>query len=433
MRRISTLAAAVALTALGCGKAVDDGKTGGDAPKSAASATSAAPAKPEIATDKGVDLATKTIRIGVLNDESGPAAAIGKPYALGKRILAAQVNAGGSGILPDGWKIELIEKDHGYDPGKSQQAYAGIKDDILFIATSFGTPPTLPLQPFLEKDGVVAFPASLSSDMAANTFTPPVGASYRFESERAVDWVASSAADKSAVKMAILHDQSDYGKDGLAGFKAGMAKHGMAIAAERAIKPGQKDFTAEVTALKEAGATHVLLTILPSSTGPVLGTAAAMQFGPQWIGNTPSWVDVFFAHPKLPAPVFANFHWVSGLPYWGEKVGGMDAFLKAFETHGKALDARPDFYVLVSYVQGLAALEAAKRAIEAKDLTRAGYLKALRTIKGWTAGGLFQGIDLSATPYLTSVKTRILKPDFENKTWTEVAPYAAPSEAAKGQ
>lgn len=428
--RHTSICFAAALLALGCGKSVDTGKEKGKAPKSGASAASTAPAKPAIKTDKGVDLAKKTIRIGALNDESGPAAAIGKPYALGKRILAAQVNAGGSGILPDGWKVELIEKDHGYNPGKSQQSYTALKDDILFIATSFGTPPTLPLRPFLEKDGVVAFPASLSSDMAANKFTPPVGAFYRFEAERAVDWVASTAADKAAVKFAILHDQSDYGKDGLEGFKAGMQKQGMTIAAERAIKPGQKDFTAEVTALKEAGATHVLLTVLPSSTGPVLGTAAAMQFGPQWIGNTPSWVDVFFAHPKLPAPVFANFHWVTGLPYWGEKVGGMDKFLKAFETHGKALNARPDFYVLVSYVQGLAALEAAKRAIEAKDITRAGYLKALGTIKGWTGGGLFQGIDLSQTPYLTSDKTRILKPDFEKKTWTEVAPYAAPTKAA---
>jgi ABC-type branched-subunit amino acid transport system substrate-binding protein len=75
-------------------------------------------AEPGIKSDKGVDLATKTIKLGVLNDESGPAAAIGKPYALGKRIVAQVVNAGGSGLLPEGWKVELVEKDHGYNPQK---------------------------------------------------------------------------------------------------------------------------------------------------------------------------------------------------------------------------------------------------------------------------------------------------------------------------
>src|SRR5262245_52011291 len=60
---------------------------------------------PGLKVDRGIDLATKTIRLGVLNDESGPASAIGKPYAVGKRVLAAQINAGGSGLLPEGWKL----------------------------------------------------------------------------------------------------------------------------------------------------------------------------------------------------------------------------------------------------------------------------------------------------------------------------------------
>ena len=71
----------------------------------AAKAEAAAPAK----ALRGVDMEKKVIRIGMLNDESGPAAIIGKPFAVGKRILAQQVNEGGSGLLPDGWTIELVE------------------------------------------------------------------------------------------------------------------------------------------------------------------------------------------------------------------------------------------------------------------------------------------------------------------------------------
>ena len=164
--------------------------------------------KPAVEAPKlrGVDLDKKVIRVGILNDESGPAAAIGKPFAVGKRILAAQVNAGGSGILPEGWKVELVEKDHGYNPGKAEQAYKEIKDNIWFIGTSFGTPNTLPLRPFLKQDNMVAFPASLSSEMAAFEFTPPAGPSYGVEAMRAMDWVIESAGGADKVKAAIIYD-----------------------------------------------------------------------------------------------------------------------------------------------------------------------------------------------------------------------------------
>jgi ABC-type branched-subunit amino acid transport system substrate-binding protein len=427
-RSIALFACVAAACALaGCG----DKPAEGDAAKKPAAgeqkaATAEKKAAPAIKTDKGVDVEKKTIRMGALNDESGPAAAIGKPYAIGKRILAAQVNAGGSGLLPDGWKVELVEKDHGYDPARSQQSFDAIKDDVLFIGTSFGTPATLPLRPFLQKERIVAYPASLSSQMAEHELTPPAGPEYSVEAMRAVEWAAETAGGADTVKAGIIYDQSDYGTDGLKGFEKATAAHSIAVAGKRAIKPGQKDFTADITELKQQGATHVVLAILPSSSGPVLGTAAKMQFGPTWIGLTPSWIDAFFAHPKLPAPVFANFHWVTGMPYWGEDVPGMKGFLAAFEKHGKAAGGRPDFYTLMSYLQGVMALEAAKRAIEARDVTREGYVKALHGIEDYTAGGMLQPISLDKVPYVVSTRVRILKPDFEKNTWAEAAPYATP-------
>ena len=220
-----------------------------DAPPAVEPPKTVDPKQAELKADKGVDVASKTIKVGALNDQSGPAAAIGVPYALGKRILAAEVNAGGSGLLPEGWKIELIEKDHAYDPAKAQEAFESLKNDVLFIATSFGTPTTMPLRPFLEKEQIVAFPASLSSQMAEFTYTPPVGPSYVIEAMRAMDWAASET-DKTKIVAGILYDQTDYGSDGLKGWKAAAEAAGVKLAVERAVKPGQADFTAEVTELK---------------------------------------------------------------------------------------------------------------------------------------------------------------------------------------
>jgi ABC-type branched-subunit amino acid transport system substrate-binding protein len=239
--------------------------------------------------------------------------------------------------------------------------------------------------------------------------------------------VQAGGAEK--MKAGIIYQQDDYGKDGYAGWTQAAKEHGVALVSEQAIKPGQKDFTAVIADLKGKGATHIFLAVLPSATGPVLGTAAQMKFMPNWIGATPSWIDAFFAHPKLPAPVFTNFYWASSVPYWGEDIPGMKSFLASFKAHGG--DARPDFYLLMSYIQGRISLEAAKRAIEGGDVTRSGYLKALQTVKNWDGGGLIQPVDLSAFPYVVGTKARVLKPDFTKKSWGTVGDYAAPLAAKK--
>lgn len=389
----------------------------------AAPAADARPVESGPKADKGVNLAEKVLRIGALNDESGPAATLGKPYAVGKRVLARRVNAGGSGLLPEGWKVELIEKDHGYNPQQAVQHYNAIRDEVLFIATSFGTPNTLPLREMLERDTVVAFPASLSSQMAEHDLTPPIGPSYEIEAMRAMDFAVEQAGGAENVKAGIVYQQDDYGKDGLSGWKKAAEKHGVGIVAEATVAPGQKDFTAVVTALKEKGANYVLLAVLPSATGPILGTAAQLQYMPSWIGNTPAWVDAFFQ--VLPAPVLANYYWVSGVPYWGEDVPGMAELVGAFEKY-KPEGANPDFYVLASYVQGLIELEAFNRALAAGDVTRAGFLKALRSIESFDAGGLIQPLDLTKKPYVTSTRTRVMKVVPSERRWDEVAPYAQP-------
>jgi ABC-type branched-subunit amino acid transport system substrate-binding protein len=418
MRRVAGCAALLVIfgAAAGCKKdEPTSGTPSGEADRAGA-----------LKVDKGVDLAKKVIYIGALNDESGPAASIGKSYAVGKRILAAAVNAGDSGLLPEGWRVELVERDHGYNPQQSVQQYNAIKDKVLFIATSFGTPNTLPLLDMLGRDGLVAFPASLSSEMQKNERTPPLAASYKVEAMRAMDWVVEQAGGADKVLAGIVYQHDDYGKDGHDGWKQAAEHHGVKIVSAQTVAPGQQDVTAAVAALKDAGATHVLLTTLPSATGPILGTAAQLRYMPVWIGNTPAWIDRFFNPEVIPAAVFGNFYWVVSVPYWGEQVPGMDKVLAAFEKHGKAM-GEPDFYVVGSYIQGLIQLEAARRAIESNDLTRAGFLRALRTIDNWDAGGLIQPISLAKHPYETSTEVRVLKPDLAGKAWSEVSGYASPA------
>jgi len=418
------LATALAMAATtGCGKKVDD-KEKNEPAKPGEKA--AAPAK-----TVGVDMDKKILYVGTLDAMSGPAAVIGKPFAMGKRLLARVVNAGGSGLLPEGWKLELIEKDHGYNPQKSVQEYEGLKDKVLFIGTCFGTKNTLPLIDHLKRDNVVVFPASLSSAMAEHEHTVPLGPSYKVEAMRGMDWAVEHAGGADKVKAAIVYQKDDYGDDGLAGWKAAAKFHGVEIVAEATVAPTDEDVSGVIKVLEDAGANYVLLTVLPKQTGQLLGTALAMKYTPNWLGNTPSWLDGFFEMLKDKKVLFDNFYWIAGLPYWGEKVPHMDEFLANWEKHKEGL-GNPDFYVIASYIQGMIQLEAFSRALKAGDVSRAGYMKALRGLKEWDADGMIQPVNLETFPYQTSTRTHVLKPIFDSKSWEEVAPYAEPKALGGG-
>ena len=77
------------------------------------------------------------------------------------------------------------------------------------------------------------------------------------------------------------------------------------------------------------------------------------------------------------------------------------------------------------------ALEAANQALAAGPLNPDTYMTALRAIDGWDAGGMVKPISLKAFPYVTATQVRVLKPDFEKKSWTVVSDYAEPASMAK--
>jgi ABC-type branched-subunit amino acid transport system substrate-binding protein len=369
----------------------------------------------------GVDLENKVVRVGLLNDLSGPAAVIGRAINLGIKIRYQEVNAGG--ILPEGWTIVPVERDHGYNPQQSVQLYNEVYEDVLFLGMSFGTPTTLPLQPMLARDNMIAIPASLSSRTGRNEYTPIFTASYRTEAMRTVDWaVEQGGAD---VRVGIIYNQDDFGMDALEGLEVEAAYHGIEVASKQPIAPGQADFTAPVSALQAAGAEYVVLGILGGATSPILGTANQLGYEPVWVGNTPAWLDQYFDPEVVPPEVFENFHVVTSLPFWGEERPGMAEFLEAYEKYGRA-QSDPDWWILLGYVIGAAGVEATRIAMESGELSREGLLSAMHQIDGWDLRGLLEPVSLTTVPYLGGTETRIQTPILAERTWEVVADLAAP-------
>ncbi len=429
MRRSMLSSALVAILVASAGCKTEE-KAAPPAAAKSEKAPAAAPAAPAAQATPGVDAVKKVVRLGTLDDASGPGAGIGKNFVIGKRLLAKAIAGGDLKLLPEGWTIELIEKDHAYNPQQAVQHYNAIKDDVLFIATSFGTPNTLPLVPMLQRDGLVAYPASNSTQMGESPYTPLLTCSYKLEAMRAMDWIVQQAGDAKKIKAGLVYQQDDYGKDGQIGWTLAAKFHGVEIVDQQAVAAGQKDYAAVVTSLKEKGATHVLLTTLPSGTAPILGTAVQLGYKPIWIGNTPAWIDRFFDPKVIPPQVWDNFYWVSALTFWGDSTfPGMKDFLAIWDKYGKDM-GNPDFYIAVSYAQGIIELEALKRAMAAGPVTRASYLKALQSLTNYTAEGLSVPLDMTKFPYVPTRQSRVLKPKLAEKSWEIIAPYAEPKSTA---
>ncbi|MEN0062624.1 MAG: ABC transporter substrate-binding protein [Myxococcota bacterium] len=381
------------------------------------------PPAPPLAVDHGVDVAKKRIRIGALNDESGPAKAIGHPFAVGKRVLVAAVNAGGTGVLPDGWTVELVERDHGYVPKEAQRALQTLRDDVLFVSTSFGTDHTLALQEGLSAANLMAFPASLSTALQGHALTPPLGASYEAEARRAVDYLIDDA-DGRPVRIAVIHQDDAYGRDVAKGAARGAQDYALSVTLALPIA-GPGDPEALSDQLSKSSITHVVLGTLPPLTLGLLEAAVSRSSEIAWVGTTPAWSDAFEARPDA-KELLARYAQASSLPFWGEEVPGMTEFEKAFATH--APGETPDGYVLMAYVQGMVQLEAVREAIEAGDVTRQGYRKALGGLHHVDAHGMLGALDLSRLPGAVTERVRILKPRLatEGPRFAEVLPQTRP-------
>jgi ABC-type branched-subunit amino acid transport system substrate-binding protein len=370
--------AAAGLTLGACGT--------GDADESSAAGDSAA--QGSVKAGPGVDVAAKTIRVGDLNALSGPAAALGKPVAAGHKAYFDALNARG-GI--DGWKIDLAVEDTGYQPQQHVQAFNALKSDIA-ILNSFGSPTTKAIQPQFQREKLVTVPASFDSIWGTDPTVAPVGTPYSIDVANALDYVTDGGAKK--LKIGIIYQNDEYGADGLRGFEAAKEALGFDDAGRQSYKAGDTDFTAQVQKLKAAGAEAVVVTALPSATGPIVGTAATLGFTPQWILQGPSYIEQLITKDGTtgaePTPVAAALKGAIvtsfSAPWGDEGAAGMERLIADQKKY--APDQPPSIYFALAYSQGKVVEEILRKAIAGGDLSRDGILAAKENLGEVDLGGI---------------------------------------------
>ncbi len=385
---ISALGAALVSLAVGaCG-------TGG----SSSSNGSGGGTSGHIQAGPGVDAAKKAISIGDINALTGPAAPLGMEVAAGHRAYFRGLNARG-GI--DGWKVKLVTKDSGYQPQQHVQLYQQVQPSVA-ILNSFGSPTTKAIQPQVDQQKLVTIPASFDSVWGSDSVMAPVGAPYSVDIANVLDYYTEGGAKKP--KIGVIYQNDEYGADGLRGFKAAKSALGFRDAGAQAFNVGDTSFTAQVQKLKAAGADAVVVTALPSATGPIVGTAATLGFHPQWILQGPSYLEQLITKdgnvgsPATPiAPALKGALVTSFAAPWGDKqTPGMRQLVADHDRYSGKLP--PSIYFTLAYAQGEVEAAILRKAIQSGNLTRQGILTAKQQLGTVDLGGIAPNVSYGPQP-----------------------------------
>ncbi|MFL5625528.1 MAG: ABC transporter substrate-binding protein [Ktedonobacteraceae bacterium] len=341
----------------------------------------------------GVDVANKTITLGILSPYSGPVAdPVGKPLARGVEVFFKSINDHG-GI--NGYKVKFVEKDSQYNPQIQVQQYNQIHNQVLMIADSLGTATTFSIKDLATADHMLVSAATLSSALAREKYLILVGTPYRLQVENAFDYVVNKQGIKSPA-TGIIYQNDDYGQDGLTGYKEAVSAYQLKDVGQATYAPTDTDFTAQVSQMKAAGAKYVFLTTLPSVTAKIIATGHALGYDPQWILQSPAFSPLLLGVPSL-VPLLSKAWVMSQGATWGDRSQpGMSQMLDDVAKY--ASDQKPDGFFEFGYTESKITYAILKKAIENGDITRDGLLKAFESLKNVDLGGLLPTVNYGSSP-----------------------------------
>jgi ABC-type branched-subunit amino acid transport system substrate-binding protein len=343
----------------------------------------------DVATDVGVE--GTTIKLGVLTDLTGVFAALGKDLTNSNQLYWEDNK------VCDTYDVELDVQDTGYVPQTGVQLYSGMKDSVLAMQQTIGSPINTALAPEYEADTIVNFPSAWSKTLTEIPGTGVVGATYDVEIANGYDYLFQEGLLKEGDTVGHIYFEGEYGANGLAGTKAVAEEKGLNVI-EAQIKSTDQDMSAQVTQFKAAGVNAIALTVAPGQTASVAAVAEAQGLDVPILGNNPVFAPGLLAGPTA--------NWLKTHLYVASPVSSFDDHADLLKAYQEAYpDITPSLGVLVG--TGMATLmnQVLDAACDNGDLTRQGVLDAFNDLSDIDTGGLvvpIRGFENGKSPSLES-------------------------------
>ena len=359
------------------------------APESGGTAAEGSAAGGEVTTDVGVE--GTTINLGVLTDLTGVFAALGQDIT-NANTLFWQENQ-----VCDTYGVELDVQDTGYVPQQGVQLYSGMKDGILAMQQTIGSPINTALAPEYESDSIVNFPSAWAQTLTEIPGTGVVGSTYAVEIANGYDYMFREGLLAEGDTVGHIYFEGEYGANGLAGTQAVAAERNLEVI-EAQIQATDQDMSAQITQFAAAGVDLIALTVAPTQLASAAGVAQAQGLDVPMLGSNP-----VFAPGLLQGPAAAK---IKEDLYIASPVSSFDAHPELLEQYQAAYpDAVPSLGVVVGFGMSEMMKQVLDAACESGDLTREGVLTAFNELTEVETGGLvvpIRGFELGASPSLES-------------------------------
>ncbi|MUN35869.1 ABC transporter substrate-binding protein [Actinomadura litoris] len=309
------------------------------------------------------------IYLGTISDlTTGPFRALGSAVTKAQRAFWDRVNRqGGIG----GYDIDVVTyvRDNHYQPQAHVRAYDEMKDRVLALAQTFGSPETDAILGDLRAKKMIALPVSWTSRWEFEDDIVESGSSYCFEAMNAVDYGADEYGAKSVM---AIHYTGDYGDDAAAGARIGARARGLSFT-DVPTTQGAAVQNAAVQAIMTRKPDLVVLTTSPDDAASIIGRTVDAGFRGRFIGDNPTWDRSMLRDPSASAIKSRYLQVAPWKPYATDSPGHTAMRQAVGRTE-------PDDNLVSGWALSYPLKAALQRAVQKKDLTRAGLFAAVREI-----------------------------------------------------
>ncbi|MDO9493504.1 ABC transporter substrate-binding protein [Acetobacterium sp.] len=223
------------------------------------------------------------VKLGFIGPMTGDAAIYGSSAEEGAQLAVAEINAAG-GI--DGKNIELVAYDSKADQTEAINAYNRLRDQDGVVAVIGGTlsGETLAMKDIMVQDNMpVLSPTATAVEVtqaAPNVFRACFLDDY--QGQAAANFAATTLGAKTAALL--IGTGNPYSEGVSEAFKAAFTAKGGTIAGSESYGTADKDFSAQLTKIKEMNPDVVFVPDYVQTVGPILQKAKEMGITAKFVG-----------------------------------------------------------------------------------------------------------------------------------------------------
>ncbi len=372
---------------------------------------------PAAAQDIGIDEANKTVTVGAFTPITGPVPF----YAILTHAADAfyrNLNEAG-GI--DGWTVNYVTYDDGYDPARSVAVTRQMVEDegIFALSASVGTATNVAVIPYAKEAGLpMVSPIGGASAFFAEPNIFPLLPDYGWSAASNVDYAVN---DLGLKKVALLWENDELGRSAKRGFDTYMEELGLEPAESVSFDVKTTNFSPQIRRIANSGAEAVILFGSNANLAAALKTADLQGLDVEWFA------PFFAADPstfKLAGDLLNGVYFSS----WLMPVSADDPNVAAYRT--SIAKYYPDDPVGVFGLNGWSNAALFAKGFEAllasgEELTRENLIAALNTLKDASVGGA-QGVSFQEGDHRGTRQEGIIQAkDGEFVLVKEFRPYPA--------